>query len=767
MLIAAILSCFALSAAAPWVYRLARDRAGWILAVLPFSLAVYFARWAPQVSAGERLRVSRGWAPELGVHFSFHLDGLAVLFSLIITGIGALIIIYAGDYLKGHHQLGRLYCFLLLFMGSMLGVVLSDNVVTLFVFWELTSFSSYLLIGFSHERPGARTAALQALLVTSMGGLALLAGLLLLGQTAGTFELSELAARGEVIQSHALYLPILLLVLAGAFTKSAQAPFHFWLPDAMEAPAPVSAYLHAATMVKAGVYLLARLNPALGGTIAWQYALISVGLLTMVWGAYLASRHTQLKRILAYSTVSGLGMLVFLLGIGTEQAVAAAIAMLAAHALYKGTLFLVAGVVDHEAGESDITRLSGLRRAMPFTAAAALLAAGSMAGLPPVVGFLAKEMVLASAWAAPQIPLVLTAAVVGTSALLVTAALLVGLRPFYGPDSAGAQKIHEGSVSLLLGPGVLALLGLGVGLAPSAVEHWLLSSAAGAVLGRAASLDLAIWHGFNAALFLGLAAVLGGIALYARQVRRYAAGATPRTAGEPGSTPGYALSLRALNAFAKGQTRFLQSGYLRYYLMIVIGTATLLAAYTLWSRASLPVMASWPAIGIHEAVLAAVMLTAAIVAATTDSRLGAFAAIGVVGYGVGLIFLLFGAPDLAMTQFVVETLTVILFVLGFYRLPRLKSISTTATRWRDALMAVASGAVVTTLVLAGLNAQFHPSISDYLAANSLTKGHGRNIVNVILVDFRGFDTLGEITVLAVAGIGVYALIRLRPSEGRK
>jgi len=766
MLSAAILSCFALSLVAPWVYRLARGRAGWALAILPFSLAVYFAGWAPRVSAGERLRVSHAWVPELGIQFSFYLDGLAVLFALIITGIGALIIIYAGGYLKGHHQLGRLYSFLLLFMGSMLGVVLSDNVITLFVFWELTSFSSYLLIGFSHEREGARAAALQALLVTGMGGLSLLAGLLLLAQTAGAFELSELASRGDLIQAHPLYVPALLLVLLGAFTKSAQVPFHFWLPDAMEAPAPVSAYLHAATMVKAGVYLLARLSPALGGTIAWQYCVTGVGLLTMVWGAYLASRQTQLKRILAYSTVSGLGMLVFLLGIGTERAVAAAMVMLATHALYKGTLFLVAGVVDHEAGESDITRLSGLRRAMPFTALAAVLAAASMAGLPPVAGFIAKEMLLESAWAAPQIPWVLTAAVVATAVLLVTVALMVGLRPFFGSAPAAAHDVHEGSVSLLLGPAVLALLGLFVGLAPGAAGQWLLSSAAGAVLGRAVSLDLAIWHGFTPAVFLGIAAVLGGIALYARLASRYSA-ATPRTPAVPGSAPGYAFSLRALNALARGQTRLLQSGYLRYYLMIIVSTATLVTAFTLLSRAGLPAMASWPGIRIHEAVLAAVMLAAALVAATTGSRLTAFAAIGVVGYGIGLTFLLFGAPDLAMTQFVVETLTVILFVLGFYRLPRFDPISTDATRLRDALVAAASGALVTTLVLVGLNAQFHPSISDYLAANSLAGGHGRNIVNVILVDFRGLDTLGEITVLAVAGIGVYALIRLRPSEGSK
>ncbi|MFB3140368.1 MAG: proton-conducting transporter membrane subunit, partial [Candidatus Acidiferrales bacterium] len=393
LLAVAVLSGFVMALAAPWLHRIARSTSGWVLALFPLALTVYFAGQAGRVAAGEVLAVSIDWVPSLGIALSFYLDGLSLLFALLISGIGALVVVYAGGYLAGHAHLGRFYAFLLMFLASMLGLVLANNVITLFVFWELTSVSSYLLIGFEHEREAARQAALQALLVTGLGGLALLAGLLLLGQAGGSMELSELLTRGEAIQAHPFYAPILLLILAGAFTKSAQFPFHFWLPSAMEAPTPVSAYLHSATMVKAGIYLLARFNPVLGGTELWFYIVTAAGAATMLVGAYLAFQQSDLKRILAYSTMSALGMMVLLLGLGTELAVKAAIVSILVHALYKGALFLVAGAVEHETGTRDVDRLGGLRRAMPITAAAAALAALSMAGLPPLFGFIGKEMV--------------------------------------------------------------------------------------------------------------------------------------------------------------------------------------------------------------------------------------------------------------------------------------------------------------------------------------------------------------------------------------
>ncbi|HEU5462661.1 MAG TPA: proton-conducting transporter membrane subunit, partial [Candidatus Binatia bacterium] len=431
-----ILSGFVVAIFAPWVYRFTGDARGWLFALVPAGLTIYFANFVPAISAGEVMTFSHEWSPSLGLTLSFLVDGLSLLFALLISGIGALILIYAGSYLAGHPHLGRFYAFILLFMASMLGLVLCDNLLVLFVFWELTSISSYFLIGFDHEREAARAAALQALLVTGGGSLALLAGILLLGLAGGSLEVSALLANAEVVRASNLYVPIVLLVLAGAFTKSAQVPFHFWLPGAMEAPTPVSAYLHSATMVKAGVYLLARLSPVLGGTELWLHTLSAVGAVTMVTGAYLALRQTDLKLILAYLTVSALGILILFLGIGTTQAIAAAMVFLLAHALYKGALFLVAGIVDHETGTRDVNKLGGLRSAMPITAMAAGLAALSLAALPPTLGFIGKEMLLEATLAANGAGPILTVALVLASIIFVATAGIVGVRPFFGKKAA-------------------------------------------------------------------------------------------------------------------------------------------------------------------------------------------------------------------------------------------------------------------------------------------------------------------------------------------
>lgn len=759
----AVLSVFALAGAAPWLHRFGRGRTGWLLALLPAMLAVYFATFGNRIADGESISLSYRWIPSLGVSLSFYLDGLSLLFTLLITGIGALILIYAGGYMAGRSDLGSFYAFLLLFMGSMLGLVLADNVITLFVFWEMTSISSYLLIGFDHNRAESRAAALQALLVTNAGGLAMLAGLILLSQVGGSPEISLLKTQADAIQADDLYLPILLLILAGAFTKSAQFPFHFWLPGAMAAPTPVSAYLHSATMVKAGVYLLARFSPILGGTDAWTGIVTVTGTVTMLVGGGVALYQTDLKRILAYSTVSALGTLVLLLGQGTTVAATGAMAFLLAHALYKGALFMIAGSVDHETGTRDVDRLGGLRRAMPVTAAAAALAAISMAGFGPVFSFIGKELLNEAVLETETARTVLVLAALLGSAMFVAAAGLTGVRPFVGVTRATPKPAHEAPMSMWLGPALLATLSVILGVAPGAVERVIVIPAAGAVLGTPPDLHLALWHGFNPALTMSVVSVTAGIGLYFgwTALRR----ATPwmNVALTWGPARIYGWSLRAIGVVARTQTLLLQNGRLRVYLMVTIVAAIGLSAFTLVSKDSLHGIGSWSNLRFYQVGLAVVMLLAALYATVTTSRLAAVAALSVVGYGVALIYVWFGAPDLAMTQFMVETLTVILFVLVFYHLPRLRSLSGSLSRARDIAIALAAGGFMTALVLAASAGRGQSRLASYYAEESVPGGHGQNVVNVILVDFRALDTLGEITVLSVAAFGVFALLRLRPT----
>ena len=759
-LLAAILSVFVVALVAPRLYRVARGHTGWLLALLPLGLVVYFVSNAQLVASGGALYESYRWVPALGVNLSLHLDGLSLLFALLITGIGALILIYTGGYLAEHPQLGRLYAFLLLFMGSMLGLVLADNLLALFVFWELTSISSYFLIGFHHERRESRAAALQALLVTGGGGLALLAGLLLLGQAGGSFELSVLLNQPGNFRSHPLYVPTLLLILVGAFTKSAQFPFHFWLPGAMEAPSPVSAYLHSATMVKAGIYLLARLSPMLGGTDVWFWCLTVVGGMTMLLGAWLALVQSDLKRILAYSTISALGTLTLFLGLGGTLVVQAAMAFLLGHALYKGALFLVAGTLDHETGSRDADRLGGLYRAMPITAVAAGVAALSMAGLPPLLGFLSKELSYEAALEAPGAAWV-AAGVVTANILLVAVAGVAGIRPFLGRAIPTPRRAHEAPPSLWLGPVVLAGLSVAWGIWPALGADSLVSAASTSILGEAVNTHLKLWHGLNLALALSAVTLGGGVSVYAGRglLRRFSS--RWESLGRWGPTGWYEFALRGLNGVAKGQTQLLQSGYLRHYLMIVFISTAGLAGATLVGRGRLVGPVDWSGLHFYDVGLVVLILLATMATVLAKSRLAAIAALGVVGYGVALIFVLFGAPDVAMTQFLVETLTVILFVLVFYHLQETSALSGPLALGRDALLAAAVGVLMTSLVLVATNVQYHPPISSEFVKLSVPEAHGRNLVNVILVDFRGLDTLGEITVLAAAGIGVYALLKLR------
>jgi multicomponent Na+:H+ antiporter subunit A len=760
----AVLSGFGLSLAAPWLQRVGRGMAGWIIALLPLGLVIYFASFLNAIAAGQVLRTSYPWIPSLEVNLSFYADGLGLLFALLISGIGALVVIYAGGYLAGHPQLGRFYAYLLVFMASMLGVVLADNLIVLFVFWELTSLSSYLLIGFYHTEAESRASALQALLVTGAGGLALLAGFVLLGLAGGSWELSTLLNRAEIIQAHPFYLPGLVLILLGAFTKSAQFPFHFWLPAAMAAPAPVSAYLHSATMVKAGVYLLARLNPALGGTDIWQASVTGVGVTTMLVGAYLAWLQTDLKRILAYSTISALGMLVMLIGWGSDLAIKAMVVFLVVHSFYKGALFLVAGAIDHETGTRDITRLGGLRQLMPISAVAAGLAALSMAGIPPWLGFISKELIYEATLNTP----VILAMVVAANVLSIVVAGLVAVKPFFAQTEAPSRP-HEAPPSMWLGPLILAGLGLVFGLAAAMVGERLMAPAVSAIAGRPSAVKLvlldklSLWSEdqLNVVLLLSVVTVLGGIWAYTGRETLRRLTQPLNTLGKWGPARWYDWALDGMMAVARRQTRLLQSGYLRFYLLIVIITTIGLVGTSLLGQINSVVWTGQPPVQFHQWVIMALILIATVVAAQAQSRLAAVAALGVVGYGVALIFILFGAPDLAMTQFAIETLTVILFVLVLYRLPRFAILTSTPARLRDIVVASMAGGLMTALILVVTSTPTTSRLTPYFAENSLSLANGRNIVNVILVDFRALDTLGEITVLAVAAIGIYALMKLR------
>jgi len=763
----ALLSGFFAAMLAPLVCRVAARWSGWLLALVPVVLLGCFARSIGRVAAGESVTESYLWLPQLGVELSFRLDGLSLLFVLLIAGIGALVLIYSGAYLEGRAELGRFFLYLLAFMAAMLGLVLADNGIVLFVFWELTSLTSYFLIGFDHNRMAARQAALQALLVTGFGGLALLAAFLLMGHVAGSFNISDLLLKAESIRSHKLYLPILVLVLLGAFTKSAQTPFHFWLPNAMEAPAPVSAYLHSATMVKAGVYLLARFYPILGRTFLWESVLVPVGGLTMLVGAYLALVHTDMKRILAYTTVSALGLMVAMLGIDVSLSTQAVMVFLLAHALYKGALFLVAGVVDHETGIRDVERVSGLFRVMPIITLAAVLASLSSAGVPPHLGFVGKELIYQTAFADPVRKLLLTA-LFAANISYVAVALMVGFRPFFGRLRELPTAPHPSPPGLWLGPLTLAGLGLVVGLQPDLVESWLVAPATAVVERQPVEVELALWHGFHPSLLLSLFALLLGIGLFCARgaFRRH----LPRFLQPEKWGPArcYDLLLQAMLNLARVLTRSWQSGRLQFYVLtIVITTVALVGASLLDQRLTLG-LDRWSDARLYEIILAALILAATVSVVTAKSLINAVVSLGVVGYGVALMFLLFSAPDLAMTQFAIESLSVVLLALVLFRLPEMERYSKPRERLRDALPALVLGGIMTVLVLAVTATPRVARLTPYFAEHTLFEAKGRNVVNVILVDFRGFDTLGEITVLAVAAVGVYSLLKLYlPKPGAK
>jgi multicomponent Na+:H+ antiporter subunit A len=752
--------CFIAALLAPFVHRVCPKYTGATLVSAPLAMFVWLLTKLPEVGNGHAITQSFQWVEKLDLQLAFRLDGLSLLFALIISGIGALIILYTQGYFKGHPQQGRFMMYIIAFMASMLGVVLADHILLVFIFWELTSFTSYLLIGFNHESADARNAALQAMLVTVLGGLFLMAGLVLMADAAGSWRLSEIVLRGDEITAHKHYLPILILVCIGAFTKSAQFPFHFWLPNAMQAPTPASAYLHSSTMVKAGIYLLARLHPALGHTEEWTLILTTIGTITFLLGAIMALGQHVLKRLLAYTTVSALGAMVMLLGIGTKYTIEAMATFVLAHAFYKATLFMVAGGITHETGgETSIDKLGGLRKAMPISFACAMLAGLSMGGFPPFFGFVAKETWL---HALGDYPLLIVATVVGGAAYVLVG-FSTGWKPFVGKMPEGLHA-HEIPLSMRLGPIVLGLGCLVLAIFSGAIGRAVVQPAASAIYAKELEVHLELWAGFNKYLLISIVTLIIGTICYLVRSRFVRGAGKLSMLTKFGPDAIYQQLLAGTLKFAAWHTRKLQTGILRDYIRITAITTVALVGAALVRAGGFQHWDNLSPIELRIALVAVLMILATFATVHSKSRLRSILSMGVVGYSMAMLFTFFGAPDLAMTQLVIETLTVILLALAFYHLPPIRHGSTKRTRAIDIVIAVAVGVTITLLVLAALHVQTPTPVSDYYLDHSYKDAHGRNVVNVILVDFRALDTLGEITVLTIAALGAYALMKLKPKK---
>ncbi len=738
-----------------------------VCGLAPLATSIWAAAQAPGVLDGAAVTQRASWVPALGVEATFRLDGFALLMVALVSGIGTLIFAYAAAYFSDQPHLGRFAATLVAFAGSMLGLVLADNILLLFVFWELTSITSYLLIGFEDTKGPARAAALQAMLITGGGGLALLGGLVLLGQAAGTFELSEILAAtpgGTAVEV------ALVLVLLGAFTKSAQAPFHSWLPGAMAAPTPVSAYLHSATMVKAGVYLIARMAPGFAETGLWRPLVLTVGAATMLVGGYRALRQRDLKLLLAYGTVSQLGFMVVLLGAGRPDTTFAGAALLLAHGAFKAALFMVVGVIDHQAHTRDLRELSGLGRRLRGLAVLSVVAGASMAGLPPLFGFIAKEAAFEG----------LLHLELGTGGTLVIAAVVAGsaltfaytARFLWGAFATKPAATGEG----LTGPAVprpawtfvtpaalLAALTAVTGLLPAPLNP--LVGQAGVALDP--TLDppnLYLWHGLNTALLLSAVTMAVGTTLFLLRdrIERWQAGAP----GLPSAEGGYNASVAGVMRLATRVTAVVQNGSLPTYLTVIILTILILPGVPLAARASLPEGLVWWDRPLQAGV-AVLVVVAALATAVARRRFAAVLFLGAVGYGVAVLFVVQGAPDLALTQFLVETLAVVLFVFVLRSLPeRFHHVRWLPVDASRVAVSAAVGVFVAGFALLAAAARTEPSVSAAYLEQSLPEAGGRNVVNVILVDFRALDTLGEITVLAVAAVGIVSLVGIRRRRGQ-
>lgn len=750
---------------------------GYFVALVPLFIFVYFIQFVG--TDFQPVLQTVNWIPSLGINFDFYLDGLSLLFVLLISGIGTLVVLYSIYYLDNTERLGSFYVFLLMFMTAMFGVVLSDNVFVLYSFWELTSISSFLLIGYWHFNERSRYGALKSMLITIFGGLSMLGGLILLSVITKTTSIQAMIGQTDLILSNP-YLPLILIfILLGAFTKSAQFPFHIWLPDAMEAPTPVSAYLHSATMVKAGIYLVARFSPIFS-SYEWFFISVSIiGILTLCWGSFMAVRQTDLKAILAYSTISQLGMIMAMLGFGTKAAIFAAVFHILNHATFKGSLFMVAGIIDLKTGTRDIRKLGGLFTLMPITATLALFGTFSMAGvpLPFLNGFYSKEAFFTSTLALNEGTLPITnflvtvipyLAVLGSIFTFVYSMYLF-FDVFMKKDKAqiDLNKKYEPSIGMLTAPLILVLGVILIGLMPNLFNESFLAHAATSISGETGFAKVSYWHGFSTPFIMSLAVLGIGTVLYTTMNKWM--GIYSVFPGKLSFNHVYDWLMLKTDTASEKVTNFYMTGSLRTYMSIILGAMFVVTFTVMYLTNGFAIdFTDIAPITVLEIVVVASIMIAAVATLFSNNNVGAILILGIVGYGVAILFVIYRAPDIALTQLVIETVTVALFLLTFYHFPKLKKRKESVkTKTMNLFISVGFGLMMTLVGISAVSSNWFDKISDYFIETALPIGGGKNIVNVILVDMRGVDTLFEITVLGIAVIAIYGLIKLRKDKGAK
>ncbi|MFC6098698.1 hydrogen gas-evolving membrane-bound hydrogenase subunit E [Olivibacter domesticus] len=761
LLITFLLSFFPL-----FFYHFQPKVVGFVSALILFGVFLFFTAFMHPILEGKNIVQETEWVPSLKINLRFHLDGLSLFFALLISLFGSLILLYSTVYMHGKAKVNRFLFYLLLFTASMLGVVLSDNVFLLYVFWELTSVSSYLLISFDNNKKKSRDAGMQALLVTNAGGLALFAGLFLLGNTAGSFNLSV------ILQSDISFLgsytePIILLILLGCFAKSAQFPFHFWLPNAMAAPTPVSAFLHSATMVKAGIFLAMRLNPLLNGVGLWHYSLLLAGGITMIIGAWKALQENDLKAILAAITISTLGLLMASIGVGSVIALQGALIYLFVHALYKGGLFLVVGNIDSQAKTRDLNSLSGLFRSMPYTGIAAILACLSMAGLPPLLGFIGKEKLYLALLEGDWKDYLFLTVFLFCSAIYFMLSVRLSYDVFFG-KAKSLSKIKESAFFMWFPPLILGLLGILFGLLGVYVEPFFYE-VCNAIIGTKdnVKVDLSLWHGFNKQFLMSILTWLIGVLVY---IYRNRLKKVANLFNFLSFEKGYMFTLQKVGTIASSVTLFFQNGFLTRYLKVIFCVLIILLFWVYLEGSLLPDALAFdkeiPLLEVYDFFPMLLIFIGTVFIIKSSSRLRILVCLSLVGYGIAFFYAIFSAPDVSMTQFLVETITLVIFTIILNRMPKNATFPLEARKLLIAAVSVLFG-IMMTLVLFSLQQYTpDPALKNFFLRNSAPNGHGENVVNVMLVDFRAFDTFGEIVVLCMTAIGVVALIHLKQKEDK-